>query len=234
MTTTDTTAANATTATSYACAIDLRALHAVACATSSDETRYYLIGVLLEYTATHVRMTATDGHMLITLRQPYVDGMPRPDADALPAPVIVPADLIKRLKLARIEALNLATLAVNGLQLTFDCHGATHGGMAIDGSFPDYRRILPAKVSGEIATYDVLLLARFAQARSLLQGNVKRKRGEGSTAGHTVIAHNGYGPGVVDLAHGTGYEAVGVVMPIRADAGARNQALDHITDWATK
>jgi len=231
MTTTTTSTA---TASSYACAIDLRALHAVACAVSTDETPYYLIGVLLEFTRDHVRMTATDGRMLITLRQPYADGMPRPDAGALPAPVIVPADLIKRLKLSRIEALNVATLAVDGPRITFDCHGATHGGTAVDGSFPDYRRTLPAEVSGEIATYDVLLLARFAQARSLLQGAVKRKRGEGLTAGHVVIAHNGYGAAAVDFAYGTGYEAVGVVMPTRANAAARNQALDHITDWATK
>lgn len=222
------------TVSSYACAIDLRALHAVACAASTDDTWYYLIGVLLEFGPTHVRMTAIDGHMLITLRQPYADGMPRPDADALPAPVIVPADLIKRIQLPRSAPHDFVTLAVDGPRITFDCHGATHGGTAVDGSFPDYRRILPAKVSGEIATYDVLLLVRFAQARSLLQVNVKRKRSEGSTAGHVVIAHNGYGAAAVDFAYGTGYEAVGVVLPTRANAAARNQALGHITDWATK
>lgn len=51
--------------------LNIRALRAVLVAVSTEETRYYLNGINLEFTPDGVTMAATDGHRMIVLRQPY-------------------------------------------------------------------------------------------------------------------------------------------------------------------
>ena len=232
-----------TTTTTTTTTIDARALLAVACAMSDEQTRYYLRGVFVEWSATHVRLTATDGIMLITLRLPYVDDAPRPDADELPRPLIIPREMLTQIKM-RKGAPNTLTLtvtpaSVNGTMepgLRID-HGALSlNGVAEHSEFPDYRRILPATVSGDTAQYDAHLLARLVAARTHLMDARPRCSGSDTrdTTGMMSIAHNGDSPGVVDIAAGTVYEAIAVCMPYRdrREPGART-AVDHIAAWGT-
>ena len=67
--------------------LNIRALRAVLVAVSTEETRYYLNGINLEFTPDGVIMAATDGHRMIVLRQAYGEhaataAQPRPNRAA--------------------------------------------------------------------------------------------------------------------------------------------------------
>lgn len=182
--------------------LNIRALRAVLVAVSTEETRYYLNGINLEFTLDGVVMAATDGHRMIILRQAYGEHA----ATGAHASVIVPRDLVAKLKVRHkvVEETTL-TIADDG-RLTFEHAGESFGGSRVDGTFPDYRRVVPQDLNGEAAQYDPIYLADFAKAR-------KELGGDRTTS--PVVRYNGDSPAVVDFAWGTGFQAIGVLMPIR-------------------
>ena len=182
--------------------LNIRALRAVLVAVSTEETRYYLNGINLEFTPDGVVMAATDGHRMIVLRQPYGEHA----ATGAHASVIVPRDLVAKLKVRNkvVEETTL-TIADDG-RLTFEHAGESYGGARVDGSFPDYRRVVPQDLDGKPAQYNPAYLADFAKAR-------KELGGDRTTS--PVVRYNGESPAVVDFAWGTGFQAIGVLMPIR-------------------
>ena len=182
--------------------LSIRALRAVLVAVSSEETRYYLNGVNLEFTPDGVIMAATDGHRMIVLRQPYGEHA----ATAAHASVIVPRDLVAKLKVKH-KTLDETTLTIgDDGRLTFEHAGESFGGSRIDGVFPNYRQVMPKDLNGVAAQYNQAYLADFAKAR-------KELGGDRTTS--PVVRYNGENPAVVDFAYGTGFQAVGVIMPIR-------------------
>jgi DNA polymerase III sliding clamp (beta) subunit (PCNA family) len=187
--------------------LSIRALRAVLVAVSSEETRYYLNGVNLEFTPDGVIMAATDGHRMIVLRQPYGEHA----ATAAHASVIVPRDLVAKLKVKH-KTLDETTLTIaDDGKLTFEHAGESFGGSRIDGTFPDYRRIVPKDLDGKPAQYNPQYLADFAKARQELTGTKIDKSGKGSP----LVRYNGDSPAIVDFAWDTGFQAFGVIMPIR-------------------
>jgi hypothetical protein len=182
--------------------LNIRALRAVLVAVSTEETRYYLNGVNLEFTPDGVIMAATDGHRMIVLRQPYGEHA----ATGAHASVIVPRDLVAKLKV-KLKTLDETTLTIgDDGRLTFEHAGEMFGGSRVDGTFPDYRRVVPQDLDGKPAQYDPIYLADFAKAR-------KELGGDRTTS--PVVRYNGDSPAVVDFAYGTGFEAIGVLMPLR-------------------
>jgi len=187
--------------------LSIRALRAVLVAVSSEETRYYLNGINLEFTPDGVIMAATDGHRMIVLRQPYGEH----GATAAHASVIVPRDLVAKLKVNKRDgdAMTTLTIADDG-RLTFEHWGESFGGSRIDGSFPGYRRIVPQDLNGVAAQYNPQYLADFAKARVELGAEPTKKGGASP-----VVRYNGESPAVVDFAYGTSFQAIGVIMPLR-------------------
>jgi len=187
--------------------LNIRALRAVLVAVSTEETRYYLNGINLEFTPDGVIMAATDGHRMIVLRQPYGEHA----ATGAHASVIVPRDLVAKLKVRHkvVEETTL-TIADDG-RLTFEHAGESFGGSRVDGTFPDYRRVVPKDLDGKPAQYNPQYLADFAKARQELTGNKLDKDGKGSP----LVRYNGGSPAVVDFAWDTGFQAFGVIMPLR-------------------
>ena len=186
--------------------LSIRALRAVLIAVSSEETRYYLNGINLEFTPDGVIMAATDGHRMIVLRQPHGEHA----ATAAHPSVIVPRDLVAKLKVKhRVIEETTPTIEDDG-RLTFEHGGDVFGGRAVDGVFPNYRQVMPKDLDGKPAQYNPQYLADFAKARKELGGDPGKNGGTGP-----VVRYNGEGPAVVDFAHGTGFQAVGVLMPIR-------------------
>jgi DNA polymerase-3 subunit beta len=184
--------------------LSIRALRAVLVAVSSEETRYYLNGINLEFTPDGVIMAATDGHRMIVLRQPYGEH----GATAAHASVIVPRDLVAKLKInPRMKTLDTTDLTIgDDGRLTFEHAGESFGGSRIDGVFPNYRQVMPRDLNGEAAQYNPAYLADFAKAR-------KELGGDRTTS--PVVRYNGGSPAVVDFAYGTSFQAIGVIMPIR-------------------
>jgi len=182
--------------------LNIRALRAVLVAVSTEETRYYLNGINLEFTPDGIVMAATDGHRMIVLRQPYGEHA----ATAAHASVIVPRDLVAKLKIKH-KTLDETTLTIgDDGKLTFEHAGESFGGSRIDGAFPDYRRVVPKELDGTPAQYNPAYLADFAKAR-------KELGGDRTTS--PVVRYNGQSPAVVDFAYETGFDAFGVIMPLR-------------------
>jgi hypothetical protein len=188
--------------------LSIRALRAVLVAVSTEETRYYLNGINLEFTPDGVAMCATDGHRMIVLRQAYGEHA----ATAAHASVIVPRDLVAKLKInPRMKTLDTTTLTIgDDGKLTFEHAGESFGGSRVDGTFPDYRRVVPKDLDGTPAQYNPQYLADFAKARVELGAEPTKKGGASP-----VVRYNGESPAVVDFAYGTGFQAIGVLMPIR-------------------
>jgi DNA polymerase-3 subunit beta len=182
--------------------LSIRALRAVLVATSTEETRYYLNGINLEFTPTGVVMVATDGHRMIVLRQPYGE---HGATQAHPS-VIVPRDLVAKLKVKhKVVDETTLTISDDG-RLTFEHAGETYGGSRIDATFPGYRQVVPQDLDGKLAQYNPLYLADFAKAR-------KELGGDRTTS--PIVRYNGESPAIVDFAWETGFDAFGVLMPIR-------------------
>jgi hypothetical protein len=181
--------------------LNIRALKAVALMASKERTRYYLNGVYIEFHANHLVMVATDGHCLAAVRQTLDAPLPAP-----PAGVIIPLDLIARIKPSKVEPLAHAELSVTGARVTIDYLGDTFAANAIDGTFPDWRRVAPASVSGVAAQFNPALPARFAAAARVFS----------SKPSVFSIGHNGLASALVDWVPadaGAGLEGFGVIMP---------------------
>lgn len=127
--------------------IDLRTLAAVSLFCSNEETRYYLKGVLVEIGATGITYVATDGHRLAARR---VDLLPDLPPNTLIGRWIIPVDDCRALKPGkRGTGMALLTPSGNNLVLTFE--GKPHLVQPVDGTFPDWRRIIPSKTTGKLS-----------------------------------------------------------------------------------
>ena len=125
-------------------------------AISTEETRYYLNGLYVhtvsENGETKLRAVATDGHRLALAEMPAPEG-----AEGMPS-VIVPRKTIGELRKLLDDADHMVTLALSASKIHADLGFATLTSKVIDGSFPDYSRVIP-KDNSNILTVDVELLA---------------------------------------------------------------------------
>jgi DNA polymerase III sliding clamp (beta) subunit (PCNA family) len=171
--------------------INIRALKAVALAASIEETRYYLKGVNIEVKDNNLTMVATNGHLLMGMQFP---------TDAAPCNIIIPLDLIRRIKLVR--KIDEAELEIEGTQVTIRYAGGVYGAAVVDGSFPDWRRICPKEVNNEVAQFDVRYFETFYDAAKLMYPGENPR---------IVVGHNGGDPALI----GWYPDALGVLMPVR-------------------
>lgn len=110
-------------------------------AISTEETRYYLNGIFLHVAEDELKAAATDGHRLarFTLNRPEgAQGMPD---------VIVPRKCVAELRKLLDEALDsnvLIDLSSSKIRFTLGGeHGVVLTSKLIDGTFPDYSRVIP-------------------------------------------------------------------------------------------
>lgn len=113
-------------------------------AISTEETRYYLNGIFLHVTDEDeplLKAAATDGHRLARFT------IPRPEGAAGMPDVIVPRKAVGELRKLLEEALDSNVLIdLSASKIRFTLGG--EGGMVltsklIDGTFPDYSRVIP-------------------------------------------------------------------------------------------
>ena len=111
-------------------------------AISTEETRYYLNGVYLHVAKGAdgldvLRAVATDGHRLARIDAPLPDG-----AGGMPG-VIVPRKTVAELRklLEKDEA--VIRVAVSDTKIRFEAEDITLTSKVIDGTFPDYSRVIP-------------------------------------------------------------------------------------------
>ena len=180
---------------------DLKA--AFICSAVKD-IRYYLQGIYLEFSpspngaATDGILTfaATDGHILFAGTAPAVFNE---DPQSAPFFMIIPNDAVKTATKTKNDVVILRSLP-DGRYSLGDTIFAP-----VDAKFPDFRRVIPEKVSGETGNYDPELLVRGNDALREYFGSKKRVY---------RLNNNGTSAGVIC---GDSRDALVVVMPIRTE-----------------
>jgi DNA polymerase-3 subunit beta len=194
--------------------INLRALKAVSIACGKEETRYYLTGVLLEYSEDGLIMVATDGRRLVAARQEWIEDRPKKFGN-----VIVSRAQINEIKLIRDEQNAQISFGDEGTVI-IEREGRTHIHRSINGVFPDWRRAVPSKCSGKKSQLNVNHLADFYKAAVIIDGKAARQ---------PIISHNAEEPCLIDWRRReSGLEVFGVLMPMRTSPPAS------APDWAVK
>jgi len=145
--------------------IPRNALKAVSLAMAVNDARQYLNGMLVECNGQTVRLVASDGSRLHLMDVPRpVPAEGEPPLPPLADPVIVPRSLIdwalKNSKRGQTVELTVCPAPVLPRPLAampvivVTCNGASKAGQAIDGQFPDYWRMIPHTLSGEVAQFN--------------------------------------------------------------------------------
>jgi DNA polymerase-3 subunit beta len=110
-------------------------------AISTEETRYYLNGIYLhpgEAAGVPVlRAVATDGHRLARVEMPLPEG-----AAGMPG-VIVPRKTVTEVRRLAADAGAEIAVAVGPTKIRFTFDGVVLTSKLIDGTFPDYERVIP-------------------------------------------------------------------------------------------
>lgn len=110
-------------------------------AISTEETRYYLNGIYLHAVqdggAEMLRAVATDGHRLARVELPMPAG-----AAGMPG-VIVPRKAVAEVRKVLEEADGDPEIALSETQVRFTVGAAQMTSKLIDGTFPDYERVIP-------------------------------------------------------------------------------------------
>jgi len=163
-------------------------------ATDPKDQRLTLHGVLVEASPAGIRLAATDGHALLVVRAAA-------DTDTWTG--IIPIDVVKA-ALAWKGNKSLPIILIPGEP---ECRLTRATGEAlvfvpVAGTFPAYRKVVPAAPDGKPSFFDPDLLVKFKRAAEDL----------GSDKGLFGLLPGGDGSGLVYL---TG-DVVGVIMPMRA------------------
>lgn len=110
-------------------------------AISTEETRYYLNGIYLHVAdgddGKMLRAVATDGHRLARVEVAMPDG-----SDGMPA-VIVPRKAVLEMRKLIDETESDISLSLSDTKLRFEFGDTVLNTKLIDGTFPDYERVIP-------------------------------------------------------------------------------------------
>ena len=170
-------------------------------ASAKNDVRYYLQGALIDFEAG--RAVSTDGHCLLAIN------IETSVVDPAYGSAIVPRDALEQISKAgsKFDTVEIAygpdgvTLArSSGLQITVP---------AINGRFPDYRRVIPESISGEPAQFDPDLMARICKALRLAV--------DAGPKACTYVEYNGTSSALVSV-KGCSEQAIAVCMPWRAES----------------
>jgi len=115
--------------------------------------RYFLNGVFIQADATQTIMVATDGHMLLVLRKPTENSLAKP------------VELIMSREVCE-NVLRLNIKLLSSIDLIQDASGSWSAPLSnldmgnrlsfnpVEAKYPDYRKVIPEKVSGEAGTFN--------------------------------------------------------------------------------
>ena len=111
-------------------------------AISTEETRYYLNGIYLHKAdrggVDVLRAVATDGHRLASVEAPLPAG-----SENMPG-VIVPRKAVTELRKLIDESGDEVAISMSESKIRFSFDNAVLTSKLIDGTFPDYQRVIPS------------------------------------------------------------------------------------------
>jgi hypothetical protein len=193
-------------------------IEAAMCAVSKEETRYYLKGVFLDARGF---IAATNGHMAFAARcsdaHKLIDCVPAYAPDALPGVIVPDTAIAQAIKAAgRSKGLTMEFSRDTIGQWWIVYGNARVNFTPIDGTFPDWQRIIPC--APETLTpghYDPLYIGKLGDmAKALRDG----KKGSAPTF---RLHQDGNNPALVTFVSTGGgilTQCCAVLMPMRTDA----------------
>lgn len=140
-------------------------------AISTEETRYYLNGIYLHPAENDgvkvLRAVATDGHRLARFEMPLPDG-----AKDMPG-VIIPRKAVNEIRKLIEEAGDAITMSVSDNKVKFGFDHISMTSKLIDGTFPDYERVIP-KNNDKVLEINPALFARAVDRVSTISSEKSR------------------------------------------------------------
>ena len=169
-------------------AADLRALiDRTRFAISTEETRYYLNGIYMHAAERDgvavLRAVATDGHRLASVEIPLPEG-----AEDMPG-VIVPRKTVGELRKLVDETTEDVSVGLSETKIRFSFDSAVLTSKLIDGTFPDYQRVIPAGNDKELKV-DRKLFADAVDRVSAISAEKSRAVKLTLSAGAMVLSAN--------------------------------------------
>ncbi len=140
-------------------------------AASTEETRYYLNGIYLHPSESDgvatLRAVATDGHRLARVEMPLPTG-----AEAMPG-IIIPRKAVTELRKLVEDAAAEVRLAVSDAKISFHLGPVHLTSKLIDGTFPDYERVIPSG-NDKVLEVDAKLFAEAVDRVSTISSEKSR------------------------------------------------------------
>ena len=151
-------------------------------AVSTEETRYYLNGIYVHFAdTTNLTAVATDGHRLALSQMKSPVG-----AESMPA-VIVPRKAISELRKLLDDEPQEVDIRLSETRAEFCVGDIRLTTKLIDGSFPDYKRVIPVG-NDKILSVDVDLLSAAVDRVSIIASDKSRAIKLNISAGQLVLS----------------------------------------------
>jgi len=154
-------------------------------AISTEETRYYLNGIYL-HTAKQknvevLRAVATDGHRLARVEMPAPQG-----AKGIPG-IIVPRKTVGEVRKLIDENPGDIEIALSEAKVRFTFDGVVITSKLIDGTFPDYERVIPSG-NDKVMEVNTAEFAAAADRVATISSEKSRAVKMSVTPGHLVLS----------------------------------------------
>jgi len=156
-------------------------------AISTEETRYYLNGIYVHAAQRDgvdvLRAVATDGHRLASVEMPLPEG-----AAGMPG-VIVPRKTVAELRKLIDETGEDIAVSLSETKIRFSFDDAILTSKLIDGTFPDYERVIPAD-NNKILEVDCRQFAEAVDRVSAISTEKSRAVKLALSSGNLVLSAN--------------------------------------------
>lgn len=179
--------------------ISVDTVKALLLAAAKNDVRYWLNAVCIDVRESDAVAVATNGHILLALPIERAEGDESP---LVSGQYIISRDALDKLKAPFKGAHITLMIDAANQSFTIGAWGSITTTKLVDGRFPEWRRVIPHSVNGEVSQFDADYVAAFGKINKLLGSKYS-----------PAIAHNGNAASRVILTEG----AVGVIMPMRAD-----------------
>lgn len=179
--------------------INRAALKAVSRFAAKQDIRYYLQGVLVESSPTETRIVGCDGHTLAIHRSQHTGENEGQWTGIVPLPTVLALLKMKATHKTLRDAPIILSVQESG-EIRADWIDQSINFRTIDGKFPEYQRVIPAKLDGTKAWYQPEYLQRIADA--------SKDMGESFTFGF-----NGNSASLAYI----GQSMLAVIMPMRLE-----------------
>jgi|TARA_B100000029_G_scaffold514506_1_gene617613 DNA polymerase-3 subunit beta len=154
-------------------------------AISTEETRYYLNGIYIhsvEAEGTHfLRAVATDGHRLARAETNLPEG-----AESMPG-VIAPRKAILEIRKLIDETKDSINVSLSDTRIRLEFDGIILSSKLIDGTFPDYERVIPTE-NDKILSVDSSIFAAAVDRVSTISSEKSRSIKLGLSSGSLTLS----------------------------------------------